>query len=514
MAVYRTVTVTATIATNTVTANGEVSEHIFTADADGQQVIVTDPYVAVETVEDGVLLTVRDAHEETQAVIYNGQKGDKGDKGNPGVDGFSPIATVTKSGDVATISITDKNGTTTATVKDGADGASDWDAITGKPTFATVATSGDYDDLANKPKMLTKVSASGGGGEISLTNSYSDGSFDSSVVELSGYVESASYSNGTLKLKRKNLLPDITAFTADGSPTSGSRQLVESGGVYEALAAKANTSHTHTKSQITDFPSLASVATSGSYNDLANKPTIPDALSAGDGIDIASNVISNTQGIEYIEGTQTAATNEWTGVSTDSALHTGKIIAYHLPYAGTSTAATLNLTMADGTKTGAIALRRQAASTVTTHFAAGNVLVLIYDGEFWKVSGYHYTDSNYVPTGYCTTGATTAAKSVTCTYGYRDDTTYFPCVFRYANTAANATLAIASYATTAAPIYVNGARTTSSNTFGRGVIMFLYHDGAYYCYNDGRFPILYKGSVTSIQDVLGNIESRLASLGA
>lgn len=34
-------------------------------------------------------------------------------------------------------------------------------------------------------------------------------------------------------------------------------------------------SHTHTKSQITDFPSLATVATSGSYNDLSNKPTIP-----------------------------------------------------------------------------------------------------------------------------------------------------------------------------------------------------------------------------------------------
>ena len=162
MASYRTVTVTATIATNTVTANGEVSEHIFTADADGQQVIVTDPYVAVETVEEGVLLTVRDAHEETQAVIYNGQKGDKGDKGNPGVDGFSPIATVTKSGDVATISITDKNGTTTATVKDGADGASDWNDITGKPTFATVATSGSYNDLTDKPTIPvvpTNVSA-------------------------------------------------------------------------------------------------------------------------------------------------------------------------------------------------------------------------------------------------------------------------------------------------------------------------------------------------------------------
>lgn len=36
-------------------------------------------------------------------------------------------------------------------------------------------------------------------------------------------------------------------------------------------------SHTHTKSDITDFPTLATVATSGSYNDLSNKPTIPSA---------------------------------------------------------------------------------------------------------------------------------------------------------------------------------------------------------------------------------------------
>lgn len=36
-------------------------------------------------------------------------------------------------------------------------------------------------------------------------------------------------------------------------------------------------SHTHTKSDITDFPTLATVATSGSYDDLSNKPTIPSA---------------------------------------------------------------------------------------------------------------------------------------------------------------------------------------------------------------------------------------------
>lgn len=37
--------------------------------------------------------------------------------------------------------------------------------------------------------------------------------------------------------------------------------------------------HTHTKSNITDFPTLATVATSGSYNDLSNKPDIPPAYS-------------------------------------------------------------------------------------------------------------------------------------------------------------------------------------------------------------------------------------------
>ena len=44
--------------------------------------------------------------------------------------------------------------------------------------------------------------------------------------------------------------------------------------------ARTPTSHTHVKSEITDFPSLSTVATSGSYNDLSNKPTIPTVNNA------------------------------------------------------------------------------------------------------------------------------------------------------------------------------------------------------------------------------------------
>lgn len=46
---------------------------------------------------------------------------------------------------------------------------------------------------------------------------------------------------------------------------------------------------------IKNKPSLATVATTGDYDDLINKPTIP-TYTAGDGIDITSNVIS----LEYL----------------------------------------------------------------------------------------------------------------------------------------------------------------------------------------------------------------------
>lgn len=224
------------------------------------------------------------------------------------------------------------------------------------------------------------------------------------------------------------------------------------------------------------------------------------ALTAGDGINITEDVISNTQGIEYIVGTQTAATSKWTGTSTDEALKVGKIIAYYLPYAGASTAATLALTMADGTTTREISLQLKPNATVTTQFPAGSIIILVYDGTYWRVNASYDTDTNTYPTGYCVTNGSVAAKTATCSFGYRGDTNYFPCLFRFANTATDATLAITTYAAEAAPIYVNGARTSATNTFGAGVILLLYYNGAYYCYNDGRFPILVDGTVTSVQE--------------
>ena len=60
----------------------------------------------------------------TTFTVTNGADGQAGQDGQDGADGYSPSASVSKSGDTATVTITDKNGTTTATITDGQDGCS------------------------------------------------------------------------------------------------------------------------------------------------------------------------------------------------------------------------------------------------------------------------------------------------------------------------------------------------------------------------------------------------------
>ena len=52
----------------------------------------------------------------------DGKDGINGTDGKDGADGYSPSASVSKLGSTATITITDKNGTTTTTINDGQDG--------------------------------------------------------------------------------------------------------------------------------------------------------------------------------------------------------------------------------------------------------------------------------------------------------------------------------------------------------------------------------------------------------
>lgn len=78
-----------------------------------------------------------------------GEKGDPGAKGNPGKDGtngkdgVSPTVSLTKSGNTTTITITDKNGTHTQTVKDGTNGTPGKPGADGKTPYLHLKYSND-----------------------------------------------------------------------------------------------------------------------------------------------------------------------------------------------------------------------------------------------------------------------------------------------------------------------------------------------------------------------------------
>ena len=103
----------------------------------------------------------------------------------------------------------------------------------------------------------------------------------------------------------------------------------------------------------------------------------------------------------FVKGTQTAATNVWTGVLPDgvTAYYDGLSIDYFLPYDGTSTAATLNL----GGKGAKPVYVGNGAGGVTTHFPQYSVLHLTYivnsslnsGNGCWKVTGYYNTNTTY-----------------------------------------------------------------------------------------------------------------------
>lgn len=114
---------------------GEIQEALAEAKASGE-FDGFSPTATVSKSGDTATISITDKEGTTTAQVKDGAKGDPGD---PGQDGFSPIATVTKSDDTATISITDKNGTTTATVKDGKDGT---DGQDGFSPSASVSKSG------------------------------------------------------------------------------------------------------------------------------------------------------------------------------------------------------------------------------------------------------------------------------------------------------------------------------------------------------------------------------------
>ena len=101
-------------------------------------------------------------------------------------------------------------------------------------------------------------------------------------------------------------------------------------------------------------------------------------------------------GVYTVVGTQAVSTGSWTGVIPVPALYDGLKIAYYLPYAGSGNA-TLNLTLSNGTTTGAINCYYRGNSRLTTHYGAGDTIMLTYfSAGSISVSGNPTTDNRWI----------------------------------------------------------------------------------------------------------------------
>ena len=114
--------------------------------------------------------------------------------------------------------------------------------------------------------------------------------------------------------------------------------------------------------------------------------------------------------IEYIEGTQTEITNQWTGITKDTSIYKGKVIAYHLPYASApneNVTCSLTLTLDNGNgntngPTSVYEAHSGASGTSTIYlqeiYPAGTVLLLTYNGSRWQVINKKKKEEIPIPT--------------------------------------------------------------------------------------------------------------------
>ena len=151
------------------------------------------------------------------------------------------------------------------------------------------------------------------------------------------------------------------------------------------VGTSSDTSGVTTAIPYVTYDSQGHITSAGTHTHTIPAMTASDngvgRITTGNGVSASYSsgnvIVTNTAGIYAVKGTQTFSTNAWTGNIDVDSLYDGLTIAYFLPYAGTG-AATLNLTLKDGTTTGAIEVYYSGTTRLTTHYAKGSTMILTY----------------------------------------------------------------------------------------------------------------------------------------
>jgi len=170
-----------------------------------------------------------------------------------------------------------------------------------------------------------------------------------------------------------------------------------------AINAMDITSNTYLKLMVSGKADQSAVDALGERMDAAELKITEDAIvstvtSSQQYKDDLASVSVTGGGTEMIVGTQTTNTAAWTGVATFSELKDGLQIAYWLPYTSGSNV-TLELTLPDGTTTGAIPCYFSQQQRLSTQYTAGSIVRLTYrvNAKYFSytVAQGWWADSNY-----------------------------------------------------------------------------------------------------------------------
>lgn len=114
--------------------------------------------------------------------------------------------------------------------------------------------------------------------------------------------------------------------------------------------------------------------------------------------------------IYIVKGTQTETTGSWTGNIDIDALYDGLTISYYLPRTGSGNAS-LNLTLKNGTTTGAVPVYATSTTRATTHYGAGSTIILTYwSAGSISVNGTSTTQDRWTSADYGDSNTITGVK--------------------------------------------------------------------------------------------------------
>lgn len=218
-----------------------------------------------------------------------------------------PDTTASDNGKV--LGVTDSSGTLGWVSQTPAQVNSDWNSNSGvsqilnKPNLATVATSGSYNDLTNKPsipaaQVNSDWNASSGVAQIlnkpanlvqDASYVHTDNNFTTTLKDKLDGIEAGadvnvqsdwnqtnSSADDYIKNKPANLVQDASYVHTDNNFTTALKDKLDGiqTGAEANVQADWTESNTSSDSYIKNKPTLATVATSGAYSDLSGKPTI------------------------------------------------------------------------------------------------------------------------------------------------------------------------------------------------------------------------------------------------